>query len=142
MHLYVRNPDGLRFFGRISATVWIAGLVTSTAASAQANRPHTLTPGQTQAIMTTAMSWSANSIMPQVEKPRTGPMRALKAPDGSIEFCAFVYNGVRNVFGTINRVFVAGTFPSATSTAIVARRPTSDNPGPHNECQRKGIGVL
>jgi hypothetical protein len=132
----------LRSLVFIGVLVSLAFLVTSNSALSQASRTHALTPGQVQAIISAAMAWQANVIVPQVEKPKPGPMRALRASDGSIEFCAFVYTGHRNLFGTINRQFVFGTFPSATSTSVVARRQFGDGLGIHDECRRKGIGIL
>jgi hypothetical protein len=131
-----------RFVATVCAVLPLAYLGTGTATLSQVNRSYTLTPGQVQAIINAAMGWQGNVIMPQVEKPKPGPMRALRTPDGSIQFCAFVYTGTRSLFGTPNRQFVFGTFPSATSTAVVAHRQYGDGPGNHDECRRKGIGVL
>lgn len=137
-----RGAARLRFSVVVCLMLSVAFLATGTAAFSQVKQLHALTPGQVQAIMNAAMAWQGNVIMPQVEKPKPGPMRAIRAPDGSIQFCAFVYTGTRNLFGTPNRQFVFGTFPSGTSTAVVANRQFGDGAGIHDECRRKGIGVL
>lgn len=135
-----------RLIAALVVVALMAGCATATHIEAQDRSvaPHALTPGQVQAIVNVAIStMTPLSVAAVEEKPRPGPMKAIRSASGRIEFCAFVYIGTRNILGTINRQLVVGTFPSATSTDGQFRAKWhSDGPGPHARCASLGIGLI
>ena len=99
---------------------------------------HPLTQGQINAIVA-----AAGPHKREWENLSAGPMKAIRTDAGHIAFCAFVYTGQKNLFGTMNRYFFSGTFPSADSTAVSMSRATSDGQGIalRRECESKGLGI-
>jgi len=117
----------------------LAGCVsTGLESSAPPVGSHSLTAGQVQAIVTAAEAHNTSK-----HKLSAGPMKAVKSADGKIQFCALVYMDQKNIFGTYNRFFFTGSFPSATSENVNLVRPGSDAFAmvADQDCQAKGISV-
>ena len=111
-----------------------SGLLSQDAAVAT----HQLTSEQVNAIVDAAQPFKRAG-----EKLSAGPTKAIRLANGQIEFCAFVYTDQKNLFGTFNRYFFAGRFPSAMSPAVSLNRASSDAQGIAlgQECKNKGMGL-
>lgn len=101
---------------------------------------HELTSDQKSAIVAAAKPFHTGWVEPRFSP---GLMKAIQLADGTVEFCAFVLTGQINIFGTENRLFFAGSFPSASSADVSMQRASSDAQGMAlgQECHNKGMGI-